>query len=311
MYKKYVLIFLLSLIPWSISYDVSASELSQSFRCMLSVLSQKFISFAGAPSRAHQDAKIHGLGAEDRKLILAKLKELPMAQEMVWRMLMDPEIPRNIIQILKKVILEEDALILRLDQKLRKELNLRSSFGAAQVTRDSPFVLKNEFAEPTVNELATKQSKIPDGGPKYEVLVQNREITEHYNDLVSLFHEMAHARFHSFIASNLENLLERWPDKYIKKREDGTIEIYRLLYDFLSERYAHQIEFEVLWSTYGEYYESFYGRYKDVNLDNYRQLISGYILRKYTVKDPEISSLKDYTISEILLGNPFRGKEIE
>jgi len=182
-----------------------------------------------------------------RDFVSQKLSEVPGLRIHVLKMIDDPYIPQNIKRILEISILKENVDIKQLTEELRKELNVPESFEAVALNKSTRVVRKLvDEVTPNVNQAATHAINFELLTSKFSVAASDRPITEKNNDLVYLIHELAHVRFDHFFEKNADKLLKIFPAELLQKNADGVFEVNGHLYDYLTERYAFQVTFEII-----------------------------------------------------------------
>jgi hypothetical protein len=129
-------------------------------------------------------------------------------------------------------------------------------------------------------------------------------------------HELAHLRFESFIHVNRSMLLKKIPRHLLweepNPRQPGKMNLVfnRDFYSFLTERFAFE---------QAAAFERSMLRTRPTLIANARALaserralrfeanaLSGFIIKAYDVRDPEVRRLKSYLVSEIFLGVPWK-----
>jgi len=244
--------------------------------------------------------------AAQKEVISQKLTELPELREMVLRMIDDPLIPMNIKRILEVALIRKNTQVRQLTAELRKELKIPEELDIDGAYTTTNLAFRRMNVGNTLNQKFTEQADFSSVQPGYSVFVQNRVITSENNDFSTLVHELSHVRFNYSLERQLTVLLKKLPPDLIRKASDGVVEISGELFDFLTERYAFQTEFELLEATQARYYKARYSKFPpQVTRENYKSLIAAHIISVYNITDPRVVRLKDFSISDILLGKPF------
>ena len=248
---------------------------------------------------------------EQKERILQKLSDVPHLQIYITKMIDDPHIPDHIKRILEKALDQEDSEIRHLTPQIREAIHMPYSVRAAVASQ--PIYYTHRYGELPVSqnlrdETTDQMTPYLTLSHKYTVFVEDRPLSAEINDLLSLVHELAHVRFQSFLESHIENLLKKLPSDLIYLTEKGEAVISSDLITFLDERYAFETQYELMSATVRRYYPyepSVRIFEADVTLENYKSVISSYLLETFNIIHPDIRKLKDDSISEILLGHPF------
>lgn len=244
------------------------------------------------------------------ELVLERLSNVPELKALVSIMLNDPDIPANVKRVLRVSLIDERATVRQLTKYLRESLNLPDNAGAiARLYFRNFRKMEIESERLTFNEeIHARMQNSPVLGRSTEVFVPQRPFSTHTNDLIKLVHELAHVRFNAFLEKNINALYLRFSSHLFRKRADGMIEIHPQLFDFLSERYAHQLEAEVYFATVGRYYTPRYSRYDELTAMTYNDFVVSFIIKNYGLTDPAVLALAPYSLGQILRGEPFRSE---
>lgn len=246
------------------------------------------------------------------EIINARLASTPGLRKIILEMTRDPLIAGGIKRILRDALVKEDLEVRHLTEQLRVEMKVPKELDAVALSRGLGFRIVNmnpprvhdaAKTERTVNQSATETMDLSTIKARRTVLIQDRPVSTKTNDVISLVHELAHIRMDRFLERTFFRLLKKLPRDILRFASDGIIEVDRSFFDFISERYAVQTEYELVVSMYGRYFtESYYRFPPTINETNYKAQIAEYVIRAYKIQDPRILALKNVSISDILLG---------
>ncbi|MBI4422594.1 MAG: hypothetical protein HY554_02640 [Elusimicrobia bacterium] len=242
--------------------------------------------------------------SEAAKEVAAKLSSVPLLRGFVLELLEDSQVPLNLKRVVLTALLREEAVVLKLTEKVRREFGLMPELRAATLFNLYGFrTVSGTQAPPTLNQAVQAPSAAGPVDGKPTVLIEQRRRAENGNDLMILMHELAHVRFLAFMERRIGRLADRLPEGQVRRAADGKYEMNVQLWDFLFERYAYQIEYETFLATNGRYYSELLGRFgPDVDSSNYRRAVADYVAHAYRITDPAVVSLRDRSLLEILLG---------
>lgn len=249
------------------------------------------------------------------KSIKIKMADFKGLRKTMAEFVDDPNIPMKLRTLVRKALAADDVDIIRLTNELRKEYLIPDYFDAlASTSGKSNFRLRVRPGQESLNALGTSLMNGATDDPRKpypftnrnNIMVQDRSLNSEHNDLITLVHELAHIRTRNFIDTNIENLAKRFPEDLIRKSQDGIYEIDEQLKNYIDERFAHEMEFQTLQSTYGSYYSQIPEKWASVSLKTseprLREIISDHVSKSYRITDPRITSLRNKKISEILIG---------
>lgn len=246
-----------------------------------------------------------------RDTISNALKNLPNVRRYVMAMLEDPNVSANIKRIVRKALEDENTRVVELSRELRAELELPNTVDAfvSSKSRSFRFMTSEAFGKTAnqalddvsdgMKELAVTQRS------KHLVFVPDKAVTDIENDVIVLIHELAHIRFDMFLEKNIDQLVKRFSWTLLRKAPDGKIEINQQLYDFLTERYALETEYEAFKEGRGRYFPE-KSRHMQVGRgakdSDVKNDISAKVIKDYGITDPGVLRFKDRTLKSILLG---------
>ena len=125
------------------------------------------------------------------------------------------------------------------------------------------------------------------------------------HSFASLIHELAHVRFESFMKVNIDQIATKFPTTYIKKGLNGRYQFREDLYNYLTERFAHESEFQTVSSfNTNNYFTQIAEKWKavaDKKPVEIRNQIASHVRNSYEIDDPLIANLDDRSLSDILL----------
>lgn len=252
--------------------------------------------------------------SKDNDFLIEKLKDIPTVQSFIQKMIADPLVPKKIKRILEVSLHRSGVSVNELTYELKQAMGLRSSVQGIQISKNAKYRLKhNDGIEESRNQANSSSINVSDVAlNEHTVFVENRyPVNSRENAVGSLIHELAHVRFEIFIENNLETLLKRLPVALIQRASDGTVEINGNLHEFLHERYAFESQFEALNATEGRtgYFPGIYSMLGfPMNQENFRELISDFVIRRYRIYDPLVLALEHESIADIVSGKSFRPK---
>ena len=240
-----------------------------------------------------------------RERLETSLQKVPGLKSLVLEMMSDPNIDISIKTVIRKALEENDTEIAQLTDELRKQINLSDKAGGIAIHNRSTNLYWSYKTSPlTLNQEVSSQLNLSSQASEL-VIVPDREITEAENDLITLIHELAHVRFESYLIKNFDRISSRLPKSLAKRDDKGNWAMNAQLNDLLHEKYAHEMEYRTLVATHGSYYSAWCNKWNfDKGLSEAQQIavIGRYVVAAYNIKDPQVSALATFPLSEILRG---------
>ncbi len=245
--------------------------------------------------------------------IRERMADVPILRDFLLDAFSDTGFPPQIKRVVKEALVKNDVVVLHLDESTRKSYGIIPEAQAAHLRRTlagdlrtfddvtvSVKTLNQEASESTMAVLAHRALE-----HRHTLLVQQRPITAEQNDFLVLMHEMAHVRFGRMLEKHFDRLHQRLPVGLARKGSGETNEIHQQLYNFLSERYAYQIECEAAYKTFPKYYDAAYRRDICEDRGEYKNAISRFVIDAYRITDPRVLALRDMSLLDIFMGkNP-------
>jgi len=213
----------------------------------------------------------------------------------------DPNIPHNIRRMIAEALDTEDERIqiLPMTPKIREEHNLPLNC--------------NNFHSSRVHLIEENGYEFLsfDGDSSISVVhTEARPISDDHNDLLSVIHELAHAKMTRFLMNNLhkmEWLVRTQQVFFLGTSPNLSAYIETGFETYLSERFAWEIEIQALKSMYGKYFDIWYTRFPQSIMTEPSRDISRNISKSIAAiyKEFILFDMKfgDKLISEILLQN--------
>jgi hypothetical protein len=249
-----------------------------------------------------------------QKILLNKLDEIPTVQDFIGKMVGDPLIPLKIKRILAVSLAQDNISVKELTQEIREIMGVSKGIVGLYINSMQTYRLKKDVnSPPSLNDNLSSTIDVS----TFKMSGQTVFAADNYpniaqdNPVIALIHELAHVRFEAFLGRNLNVIIKTFPHELIHKADDGVIEISSDLHNFLHERYAFESQYEVLRATEGRsgYYPQTFqmlGHRFPMNSENYREVISKYVIQKYGIGDPLVTRLENQPLSDILKGRAFR-----
>lgn len=274
------------------------------------------LGFSADPACPPSDQKIdkvyYELKESSREVIAERLEDVPGIRTYILLMLDDPNVSMNVKRVIRKALEDEDTRIENLTKELRDLIGMDDAMDAfvsskihflkAMDGKAGAAQTKNEAFAKSVTKITRAQKD------KHLIFAPDRKISPQENDVIVLIHELAHIRFDMMLEKNIEQLAQRLPPSLVRKMPDGKFEINMHFYDFLTERYAFETQYEALKEGRGKYFPN-RSRHMAVGLgvkdSDMKMRISAKVIKDYEITDPEVLKLKDKPLKSILLGTPF------
>jgi hypothetical protein len=239
------------------------------------------------------------------------LEQVPGLRAFVLEIMDDPLIPRALKNVIKRGLGDSDIDVVNLTEEIRKAWNIPDTVKAFMM----PPIQSDEItptwiyvtSHQTFNENATRVAK-PKFKADYGVAVSDRPISHVHNDLIKLIHELAHVRFQGIFMRRFEQICQKLPPSYVNRLPNGQWRISGQLRDLLHEKYAHQIEIELLSKTHGRYFQPWENTWKrglkTAQPSTVTTAVGEKIASIYAYSDPQVVALMDVPLSKIMLGGP-------
>ena len=242
-------------------------------------------------------------------VLSAWIRELPPPttglQKDIHKLVSSPKLPKRIDTLFSKDIWQRTKVIEISTESVDK---LKQGRGwDSQIVYNpnaNDFVLRGDVAlsdsEILKAHLAHKENSNPFRGD-FEIHVPG-ESKSGMPEIVRLVHELAHAQFEILLQKNIEGIGRRYPNR-VRKLYDGSWAIDTAFRTYLTERYAHEIEFLLLrdfydvfgWRPYPEFAEG-------AGVPALWRRVSHYILVHPTYRLPrdDLKEFADLQLEEIL-----------
>ena len=251
---------------------------------------------------------------ESPHAVINLMDSLPGLRPFMERFLDDSEVPRHLREIASKALHGDDVEIIHLTDELRKKYLISKEFDNFSVlTLFGYRTFKRPGSKPSLNARGGEIMRGETHDPRlpypfaedFSILIQDRPLSREKNDLIVFLHELAHVRLALFVAANIEKIARVMPDDFVRKVDDVHYEIEDEFWNYLNERFAYEIEFQVLEATHGKYFSDRPQDWDSAPLDpndrSIRKYISDRIIAAYEMYDPRLVPLGDRKLYDILL----------
>lgn len=277
--------------------------------------------FVNANTNSSANSKITAtLNQGEITLIQEKLSEIPKTKKKLLAMMYDPslgsyfdqEFLAEIEGILKATLIEGDTEVYPLNLEIRQELDIDRWVAAFHKQGEMDFVIApsraGEYQGEKQND-TIRSLKHPNYFPhKHNVFVEDGPITYDSNPLSLLLHELSHAAFDHWIATNpkkIKQIITRYVssakvDKFFRVSADSTV-IDGDIYDLLSEKYAFELEYRLnrqLTKHNSQWPFAF--SFTTEPTDDYPALIDDYVRRHYDIDHPGLENISNGAVSPFL-----------
>lgn len=232
------------------------------------------------------------------------LERLPEQQRAYLRALLtESEVPARVRHALQVALSEDDLEILELTPALREQWNVPPREQAIASTADEPYRVFRQGDVPLFDAQSALKTTF---SRRYGIAVSNRPITEKSNDLLRLVHELAHVAFEIEFRGRIKSFVNSLPRSLAYVDQNGLPWINEDFYTFLTEQYAHELEFLALRYSHRRHFEPWLEKYAwadgNVSKEEAFKKIASHILSVYEIQDPMVKSLSKLPL-EILFSS--------
>ena len=251
--------------------------------------------------------------------------ELPSLLDLTTRFLLDQSVPENLKRVILQALLATLELHALTPQR-RERFRIDPRTGAITMHTEPRY--HASWRQIDFNPSTSNLNQVVANGLDYDTMFKELDglslgfdviLTPdggRIEEFLMLIHELAHVRFYVFMEKHHWALAERLPECFVRRFDRGTWHYNVDFINYLTERYAHQVEFETLsldrsghpvpWTSTPEADGrlALSSRWApDLTLDNYRAAISSWVLREYAIDDPDVVALADRSLFQILRGD--------
>ncbi len=236
------------------------------------------------------------------------LERVPELRDLVLGVMQAPEAPIRVKSILKRGIQDKSLSIQYMSETIAA---LRSDVAFYQGAFEP-------FERVSAEEL--KKIRLGKRLPEHEIdprfsrprVVIRNELSRNEDTIFLAFiHELAHARFSSFLAKNIAMLASRWP-QFIVRSVNGHYAIYDQFLVYLHERYAFEIEYSALKTVRPSFEDQWLRQFEEASgtskvkrhlSQNASRGLSEIVTKLYGLNDPVLEPFHHLSIGEILRGH--------
>lgn len=234
-------------------------------------------------------------GAESSHFGTAILQDLPILKKGVETILTSSLTSSKVKRLILNTLANPKVKVIKLTPDIVSMIRFPPYFDCARAYKESIQTFSSS-GERTLNEEAGESvnwSLIPSGHIIY--------IRDMPDQLPGLIHEMAHIKFDEFLEKNLNQLSLVFPETLLKKT-NGFYTINQQLYDYLTERYAHEVEFETYLALGLDPADT---KFAGMTIQNYKPSISILVREVYNIDESSLSELIGHNLRTILSGSLF------
>lgn len=227
----------------------------------------------------------------------------------------DAKTPEPLKALVAKVFAGEDVEVVKLTGAIIRQYGLPADTNALAGKDLFKFRIVPRMGARSLNQEVTESIQQSDGGSgmdqvvksHYVVLAQDKPLTRENNILIAIVHELAHIRIAKFLEAQIGHIYRRGllPADLLKLGSDGVYEIDELLFSYLDERYAVEMELQALLATYPRYFDKLPEHWSpevlNMSSEERSMRLSDYVCFTYKIRDPRIVQLRNHKISAILL----------
>lgn len=233
------------------------------------------------------------------------LKDVPQLRKLVEEVAADPDIPANVRSLLQKSLSSGDIAVIPLTQELRKLYNVPDHYLGIAPLLALPVYFEDVTPPKTANEKMQEEVRIP-YDPQSRVYVSEVRENLEGKALMSLIHELAHLKLDAFVVKHFKQICDRLPYPYVRYFEDGTCHFHHQFWDFLHEKFAHEMHVRFLGAAFSKYFPPTQLP-SDIHLLSdepkiQTENIGVSLVEKYGYSIPEVIALAPLSVSEILTG---------
>ncbi|OFZ78580.1 MAG: hypothetical protein A2583_04290 [Bdellovibrionales bacterium RIFOXYD1_FULL_53_11] len=227
-------------------------------------------------------------------IISRKLDSFPLLQKKTFDIIRDGRVDAKFKNLFNSVLTQTDLVVLSLTDEVKRERG-GQLWEAGYFVLDQPGVFwRFEGRPPERNS------------DKYLIYVQNRPLSDKYNDLLSLIHELSHIQFFEHLDANIGIIRSMLPADMISVQAGATI-LSKDLYCFLAERYAHETKLAAHQELLGRHFDDVLWIYKDVGRFKAVSEVYGALSRVAKKECNVVGNWFDHvatmSVPEILYGN--------
>jgi hypothetical protein len=235
--------------------------------------------------------------------VLDKLQVVPNLRDEMLRSLADPAFPVVIKNMVRTALLERDTEIKHLTPLTGGIWGVPEYFAAMVKTllsRKGYDQFNDSNPVSTLNDLVHELHgpTPPAVQHHFTVFVKDRTLAEVANDsdFLNLNHELAHIFFDEMLRSQLPVLAKKYPS-LVRLKESGRFEIHSQFQDFLHERFAFGVGYQL-------YRTGLFGSedfiYKNMTDRNADQSIAQYVVTDYIITNSDVLKLKATPLKELM-----------
>lgn len=242
------------------------------------------------------------LQLEEVRQISGALASVPTLRQYVLSMIEDPLIPAPIRTLVRRTLIERQASVVNLTERLRAESGISERTIAFATLPGLPRSFYPN-ASKTSNEQFS-ELKLPD--KLWTIYVSDGEVTEEQNGLMTLVHELAHIRFTSFLERRYEEICKRLPSSFTMFLADGTCLILGQMIDMMGEKFAFETQYQTPAGAYSRYFSSYNWIWLEQMTkqpkQQFSQEVGNSVNQIYNYSIPQVRAAAVIPLSQILLG---------
>jgi hypothetical protein len=226
------------------------------------------------------------------------LSDVPGLRKYILQMMDDPDFPASMKQVIKKSLQDQPLRVVNLTEELRQRWKVADTVAFARAEMNHVQVWRYKNASPTANDIPIEH----DLDNEAAIVSPDISLTEADYNLVAFVHEIAHIRFDTYVDQHFDQICERLPSSLVRKSRSGAWMMSSQLFDLLTEKYAHEMEYKTLQTIYPKYLSKWPARWPQ--LKGTPAQISAWIgkdiVNHYNITDPQVVALAELRVSEIL-----------